>query len=164
MFEKNTKLVGVMGAAVLLLGLTTAVAWADYEYSSKRYAMVVNSTWAEECGSCHLAFPPQVLPARSWRKMMDNLEDHFGSDASLDVVEANEISKFLTKNSSKKRVRFSGESTLRNTDTRHFVSEHDEISSRTWNNPKVKTAANCSACHRGAEQGNFDEDNVKIPR
>ena len=32
----------------------------------------------KECGACHLAFPPQMLPARSWKKLMGDLANHFG--------------------------------------------------------------------------------------
>jgi mono/diheme cytochrome c family protein len=27
----------------------------------------------------------------------------------------------------------------------------------------VKSAANCAACHTGAERGNFDDDNIRLP-
>ncbi len=30
----------------------------------------------KECGECHLAFPPQMLPARSWDKLMGDLASH----------------------------------------------------------------------------------------
>jgi hypothetical protein len=45
-----------------------------------------------------------------------------------------------------------------------FVREHDEVANSTWQRPSVKSAANCSACHAGAEQGNFDEHQIRIPR
>ncbi|MFZ5502195.1 MAG: diheme cytochrome c [Pseudomonadota bacterium] len=169
MLSKHNRVLSVMGAAVLLLGVTTSFAWADDDGDDdegryERAAMVSNSSWQEECGSCHIAFPPRMLPAQSWRELMAGLDDHFGSDASLDQAVSDEITTFLENNASSKKVRFSGKSTLRITDTREFRSEHDEISARTWNNPKVKTASNCSACHSGAERGDFSERNVKVPR
>ena len=44
---------------------------------------VADQTVAKECGACHMVFPPQLLPARSWQKLMADLSSHFGEDASL---------------------------------------------------------------------------------
>ena len=43
----------------------------------------VNAKWQQECASCHMAFPPGLLPAASWKKMMSGLDQHFGADASI---------------------------------------------------------------------------------
>lgn len=40
--------------------------------------------WLQECGACHDAFPPALLPGYSWKKIMSSLDKHFGDDASLD--------------------------------------------------------------------------------
>ena len=32
--------------------------------------------WREECDSCHLAFRPNLLPARSWRKLINEQNQH----------------------------------------------------------------------------------------
>jgi hypothetical protein len=44
------------------------------------------------------------------------------------------------------------------------VREHREVSPSTWNLPGVKSAANCVACHTRADQGDFNEHTVRIPR
>jgi len=46
-----------------------------------------------ECGSCHVAYPPQLLPGASWQQLMAQLERHFGSDASLDATAQQEIGR-----------------------------------------------------------------------
>ncbi len=121
-----------------------------------------NEKWAAECGSCHIAYPPQLLPAASWRRIMAGLDRHFGSDASLDAASAAEIGAFLERNAgSGKRGR--GEP-LRITESRWFLHKHDEVRASAWKNPQVKSAANCGACHLGAARGDFDEDAVRIPR
>ena len=43
----------------------------------------VNAKWQQECASCHMAFPPGLLPAASWKKMRSGLDQHFGADASI---------------------------------------------------------------------------------
>jgi len=59
----------------------------------------VNDTmYLKECGTCHMAFPPQLLPARSWRGVMDSLDAHFGDSAQLDAPTERAISDYLAKN------------------------------------------------------------------
>jgi nitrate/TMAO reductase-like tetraheme cytochrome c subunit len=124
--------------------------------------VATNKSWKAECGSCHVAYPPNLLPASSWRRIMGGLRRHFGTDASVDAASAVEIGAFLERNAgSGKR---GSEAALRITETRWFLRKHDEVAPATWNKPQVKTAANCGACHSGAERGDFDEDAVRIPR
>jgi hypothetical protein len=116
----------------LVLVLTAVPAWADYR---------------SECGSCHVAYPPKLLPAQSWRQLMGGLERHFGSDASLDAKTQAEIERFLAANAGRRRGPPPG-AEPRITQTRWFLKEHGV----------VKNPSNCTACHAGAEQGDFDDD------
>jgi cytochrome c553 len=143
---------------LLLFGLPLDNALAD----SNRYS-ASNSTWKAECGSCHLAYPPNLLPAPAWRRLMGGLDKHFGSDASIDTRSASEIGAFLENNAGQGK-RGSDSGTLRISETPWFRRKHDEVPASAWKNPKVRTAANCTACHAGAERGDFDEHAVRIPR
>ena len=155
----------MFAVALLLTGGLMSVAHAeDDDDEEERMPAVKNVAWQTECGSCHVAFPPRLLPAESWRAVMSGLDKHFGSDASLDPAAAKEIGGFLQKNAGSSRYASSGKPVLRVTETRWFVREHDEVSDRTWKNPKVKSAANCAACHTGAESGNYSEHGIRIPR
>jgi len=132
--------------------------------------------WKAECSSCHIAYPPGYLPERSWRKLMTGLDKHFGENAGLDAVTAREITDYLVSNSAEKSsVRRSsrfleslpaGATPLRITETPYFRRKHDarEISPEVWKRPKVGSPANCTACHSGAEKGDFSERSVKIPQ
>jgi hypothetical protein len=121
-----------------------------------------NARWKAECGSCHLAYPPQLLPAPTWRRIMAGLDRHFGTDASLEPAAAAEIGAFLDKNAGGGR-RAGGE-TLRITESAWFRHEHDEVPVAAWRRASIGSASNCAACHRGAEQGDFGERNIRIPR
>jgi phage-related protein len=140
--------------------LGSASALAD---SYWRTAAASNPSWKAECGSCHVAYPPPLLPVESWRAVMTGLDKHFGVDASVDAKTAQEIGTFLEQKAGRSR-RASAKPTRRITETRWFLREHDEVSAAVWKKPKVKTLANCAACHTGAEQGNFDEHSVRLPR
>ncbi|MBI5889942.1 MAG: cytochrome C [Nitrosomonadales bacterium] len=153
----------MLAVVVLLAGGTMPVAHADDD-DDERMPVATNALWQAECGSCHLAYPPRLLPAESWQELMTGLDKHFGSDASLDAPSAREIGAFLDKNAGRNRHSKPGKPVLRITETRWFVHEHDEVSADVWKNPKVKSAANCAACHTGAETGNYSERSIKIPR
>jgi nitrate/TMAO reductase-like tetraheme cytochrome c subunit len=132
------------------------------------YAVPKNAAFEEECASCHMAFPPQMLHADSWRAMMGNLSRHFGSDASLDEKRRTAIADFLVVNANGRKTGntrdTAGKPLLRITETERFVRKHREISAATWQRASIKSPANCVACHRQAAAGNYDEHAIQIPK
>lgn len=115
--------------------------------------------YAAECGSCHLAFPPSMLPAASWKKLLAGLGDHFGQNAEVDAATRAQLEAFLAS--------FAGQGAgapLRITETGWWRREHDEIRAEVYQRKAIATPANCPACHVNADQGDFREHGVKIPR
>lgn len=120
--------------------------------------------YQQECASCHVAYPPGMLPAESWQRLMSNLPRHFGTDASLDTASTKALATWLTANAGTyKRVREAPPDD-RITRSAWFTRKHDEVPAAAWKRPAVKSPANCSACHAQADQGDFNEHNVRIPR
>ncbi len=136
-------------------------------------AAVSNEQYRAECASCHLAYPPGLLPAASWEKIMSGLSDHFGDNAELapDVTKA--LTAYLVANGadrvnyrrSVKFARSAGNSApLRITEIPYFRKEHREIPARMIKtNTQVGSLSNCSACHQRAEAGSFSEREITIP-
>lgn len=120
--------------------------------------------YQQECGACHLAYPPGFLPAQSWQRIMKNLNQHFGADASLDAPTVKELSVWLSANAGIGKLAKQVPPEDRITRAPWFIREHDEVTASTWKLPAVKSAANCAACHTKAEQGDFRERNIRIPR
>lgn len=118
--------------------------------------------WQEECGSCHIAYPPSLLAAGDWRAVMQGLDSHYGVNAGLDEATRGRIAAFLEANAAHGRKGMSAPN-LRITQTGWFLHEHDEVPARVWSDPQVKGAANCAACHRYAQQGRFDEHAIRLP-
>jgi len=164
MYFNQRKILSMFAVTVLLMSGAMSAAHADDDDDDEHMPSARNAVWQSECGSCHVAYPPRLLPAESWRALMSGLDKHFGSDASVDPAAAKEIGAFLEKNAGSNRHATSGKPILRITETRWFQHEHDEVSARTWKNPKVKSASNCAACHIQAENGNFSEHNIRIPK
>jgi hypothetical protein len=142
--------------AIISLALSSA-ALAD----SHKLAVPGNPLWQTECGSCHMAYPPQLLTAANWRQMMKGLDRHFGANATLDAKENTEILTFLERYAARDQ-RHSA-NTLRISDTAWFQREHREVSTATWSHAKVKSRANCTACHVTAERGDWSEHSIRMP-
>lgn len=170
-------------ATILLLGLVTfTLVWSDgyfyrewhdeFEHRSSGVALPASPVYQEECGSCHMAYPPGLLPAASWTKLMADLSDHFGDNAELDAETHQVISRFLHEYSadrsdyrrSRQFGRYNNGSVIRITETPYFKHEHDEIHwQMVKGNPKVRSFSQCNACHLHAEKGYFNEHDIVIP-
>ena len=140
----------------------------EYGHNDRQASAASSPVYTEECGSCHMAYPAMLLPGKSWQKIMAGLEDHFGENAELDTKTQREIEAYLVETSARasyqKLFRNLGDSTpLRITELPYFVHEHDEIPGRfIEDNDQVQSLSQCNACHRDAERGLFDEDDVFI--
>lgn len=170
---------GIFAAFLLVAGVVKLAVSDDHDGHGKRMiasekeddevrarkAQPSDPAWLEECGACHIAYPPRFLPAESWREIMIGLDDHFGSDASLDARTAGEISAFLELNARRKKTTpdASGKYPLRITESRWFMREHARAASRVKDDPKLRNLANCGACHMQAESGSFSEHDVRYP-
>lgn len=128
--------------------------------------------YREECGSCHMAYPPGLLPAVSWEKIMAGLDRHFGENAELGNEERIAILNYLLDRAagradyrlSNRMIAGMGQVPMRITELPYFRHEHREIP--PWvvrNNPGVRSFSQCNACHPRAERGIFDEHEVRIP-
>lgn len=142
---------------LLALVFDTGMAYAE----GGKMSVPNQPKWKEECSSCHIAYPPQLLTGADWQRLMGGLDNHFGENAVLDPKVNKEILDFLK--------RYAGvgakhsASSLRISDTAWFTREHDEVSSKAWTDPAVKSRANCTACHINAERGDWSERGVRMP-
>jgi hypothetical protein len=114
-----------------------------------------------------MAFPAEMLPARSWTAVMDGLSSHFGENATLDAAKKKEILDWLAAHAGDApgvrghylRGLSNGETPLRITETPYWVREHrKEVRQSDYADPKIKSKANCVACHKDAAKGNFGDD------
>ncbi|MDO8713722.1 MAG: diheme cytochrome c [Polynucleobacter sp.] len=118
----------------------------------------------QECASCHTLYPPAFLPIESWKRIMTGLEKHYGTDASVDAQSNLVITQWLTQyGGTYKRVSGSPPHD-RITNSAWFIKKHNGIAAGTWKNPKVKSAANCTACHTRANEGVYDDESIVLPK
>lgn len=124
----------------------------------------VLSSYKQECGACHTAYAPSMLPAASWQRIMSGLDRHYGVDASLDAKTVAELSQWLQQHAGTSRRVAEAPPQDRITRSAWFERKHREVSAAVWKRASVRSRAQCAACHTGADQGDYDEDRVRIPR
>ncbi len=177
--DADTKTLGWKNLGLLTATMAAGAIWLGTSWGdggpAPTFAPVAQKTASAECAACHLAYPAGLLPARSWKRMMDTLENHFGEDASLSAEETLAVTRYLVDNAADSaqanaRARriadgiAPGEAPLRFTETAYFRYLHDEVPAGVWKRAKIGSRANCIACHTRAESGSFAEREIKIPK
>ena len=134
---------------------------------------VTNQTYKETCGACHLAYQPGLLPSGSWAILLSNLRSHFGETVHIDASSKEAIEKYLTDNSadhseakrSRKIMRsLKGETPSRITEIQYIRRKHRDIPSEVFGRKSIGSFSNCLACHKGADEGIYDDDDTIIPK
>jgi hypothetical protein len=110
----------------------------------------VDAAWRSECSACHLAYPPGLLAAADWRRLMADLDHHFGANAGVDAALRERIDAFLADHAAPDDGEHSATS-LRITETEWFVARHRRKAARLWLSGRVASPAECSACHRSPD-------------
>jgi hypothetical protein len=126
---------------------------------------------ASECGSCHRPFHPSLLPRASWAAVMAGLANHFGEDASLPPDEVARIGAYFQTygaeawdtEAARRFAIVSPSQPLRITETPFWQKKHAGLDPAIFLRPKVGAKSNCSACHRDADTGHFDDQQINIP-
>ena len=170
-------------AAALLTSGGVAIAeeesftqWWFSPWRHKEVQPVDNKVYKEECGGCHLAYQPGLLPTKSWEKLLTEtaLADHFGDDATLDAETLKEVRDYALANAADKSYHKrsrkialateTGDAPLRITDVRYIKRKHHGIPEKmVKGNKDVKSLSHCNKCHTEAEEGDYDNDTVSIP-
>ncbi len=121
-----------------------------------------NAQYQKECASCHFGYQPALLNKASWEKVMGNLSDHFGTDASLGKVEREQILNYLVSNAGSGKMT-ANNSTMQITKSPYFIKEHRKIPAKLITQKEVGSLSNCLACHTTADKGNYSERAIVIP-
>ena len=156
---------------IILLGLTSCCLFAGK--MDVTIKPVDNTIYEKECGSCHFAYQAGLLPSNSWNKMMSNLSDHFGDDASVDEKTFQTLSSYLNENSAEKSMQYKRSrkivenlnGTIPDSISKmpYMKKKHEDIKENLITQKEVKGMFNCTACHQNAKKGIFSDNDVKIP-
>jgi len=141
--------------------------------SERDLAIVNNPAYGENCGACHFAYQPGLLPADSWNKILKGLADHFGEAVELEPEAMKTIAEYLKthaadnssdKISGKIMKSIGSQTPVRITQVPYIQRKHHEIRPGVFERESIGSFSNCVACHTTAEKGIYDDDIVTIPR
>ena len=152
---------GLWAALVLAAGLAGGAVPAQ----AISLTPIEDAATQKECSACHIAYPPQMLPMRSWQALLGNLSKHFGEDATLPKTTAAGIARYLmsmaadSPSDAEGRVFLrglaAGDTPLRIDATPIWQMIHGDPGQSVFKRSDITSSANCAACHQGAAQGQF---------
>ena len=157
---------GLAALALAVAGIGGGLLGAPAFAASGYVPVPTDSTYIKECGACHSAFAPELLPAASWRRMMQRLEDHFGESAKLDAPTQRAITDYLAahaadraSNDQSRAIMGSlhpNEAPLRITQVPYIAGLHAAVLDPVWNGtPRPKTLTECGVCHSHINSGDY---------
>jgi mono/diheme cytochrome c family protein len=137
-----------LGALAIVLVVGTLGVNAVFQLSGRPAPLVppaiTDPVFGEQCGACHVAFPGSLASAFSWAHILQDLQHHFGADASLGPDQV-------------------ADGSLRITDTPGWRARHRAITVSTFAAKPIYRSSNCVACHADTASGMFAPQNIAIP-
>lgn len=127
--------------------------------------------FAEQCGACHLAFPPSLAPASTWNGILGDLQHHFGADASLSAAQVAHLRAWLDANAAAHWDTLAShllrtpaaDGSLRITDTPGWRRMHRHIPPSVFAGKDGISRSDCADCHADAASGRFAPQQIAVP-
>ncbi|HEX3632501.1 MAG TPA: hypothetical protein VHZ01_08345 [Casimicrobiaceae bacterium] len=154
-------------AMLLAVSAVSQTAWVAQSLAATQFfPPITDPAYLKECGSCHMAYPPELLPARSWNRVFGSLQDHFGDSAQLDATTQQHLHDYLVAHAADSAQNVhsiaimhslnASEAPLRITATPYIAGLHAAVLDPAWRpNPRPKTLAECSVCHLRSPIGDY---------
>jgi cytochrome b len=180
---KVSKTLTIFSFSIIIIAILTYLFIVSSNYNfltSQKYKNVdyeeLNPVYHEECGDCHKAYPPYLLPKRSWKKIMASLDNHRGekiTDENISKPQQLTILKFLTDNAAETSNREASVKMMNSlgkrrpksiTKTPYWRETHKNIPKSVFKTKEIKDKSNCFACHKDIEYGNLDDMNIIYPK
>ncbi len=120
--------------------------------------------YQQECAACHMAYPPGLLPAASWTRLMGGLDTHYGTDASLDAATVTRISGWLTAHAGSYKRVSEAPPEDRITRSAWFERKHRRIDPQVWKHVSVKALPTAPPATRRPSAANLTTTAFASPR
>lgn len=105
--------------------------------------------YLENCATCHLALPPQVLPTETWQRLLQD-SAHYGQTLKLLVDPQRMLVWNYLRTFSRLLPEKNEEIPYRVTSSRYFKALHPRVKL-----PQPTAISTCVSCHPGANEYNF---------
>jgi len=116
---------------------------------------------------CHKIYPPFLLPEKSWKRIIDDMDKHFGeeiTEANISLSQQASIREFLYENSAEHSAREAAVKTMKSlgdlrpkaiTKTAYWREVHKNIPRSAY-----KDKSDCWNCHKDFEEGVLSDMNI----
>jgi len=152
-----------MLVALLQMGAAGTVSVGASAQSHLNYPPGAPPAILSECNDCHLIYPAQMLPQRSWQAILADLANHFGDDATVSNDKRTAILAYYSANATdgpsttgRGKLFISGlpdsVTPLRITAMPWWNQMHADYDFGGGKHIDMKTASNCLACHSSDAQ------------
>jgi hypothetical protein len=149
-------------AAVVLCGFIGATAQAQVSVPIPAF-----TPYTQQCNVCHFAYPPGMLPAASWKKLLDDMPQHFTGQVMINVDTQNEISQWLQTHAGTFALVDEEPPQNRITQSAWWKKIHlnnSKIPAAVWKKPTVAKGSSCVTCHQTAAKGEYNAKTVQVPK
>lgn len=121
---------------------------------------------------CHKIYPPFLLPEKSWKRIIDDMDNHFGeeiTEANISLSQQASIREFLYENSAEHSAREAAVKIMKSlgdlrpkaiTKTAYWREVHKNIPRSAYKDKKIKDKSNCWNCHKDFEEGVLSDMNI----
>ena len=141
-------------------------------HATAKAAPQVKTLWQKECGECHVAYPPNLLPSRSWVRTLAEQSAHFGEDLSLSEKTLHALRAYADARlpatdwagASIAAGIDPGSAPLRITETEFWIGEHSRIESHEYSKERNTARHQCEGCHLDVDSGIFRFRMIRRPR
>ncbi len=148
----------------LLLLLSLGASWAQAQVSVPIPAF---TPYTQQCSVCHLAYPPGLLPAGSWQKLLDDMPQHFTAQVMINVETQQEISQWLQAHAATFPPVAEEPPQHRITQSLWWKKIHlnnSQLPAALWKKPSVAKGSSCVTCHASAAKGEYNAKTVLVPK
>jgi cytochrome b len=167
--------VAIAAALVLLVAGYLHFSGWDQGYRAAREATraskpVADAAWQKECGSCHLAYSPALLPLRSWERTFKEQDAHFGEDLSLSAAAVARLRTVATAVPTPSWGAWklvasapADAAPLRISELPFWRHAHEDLPESAFKAPVSAGRHDCEACHVDAASGIFHPRMIQKP-
>ena len=105
--------------------------------------------YVENCSSCHIALPPEVLPTETWREILEKPEKHYGT-TTPQILGPERLLVWKYLRSFSRALATDEPKPTYVEQSRYFKALHPQI-----NLPKPVKVQNCVSCHPGVSKFDY---------
>jgi len=107
--------------------------------------------YLENCASCHIPIPPEVLPTETWKEILENPQNHYGTSVE-NLVRISQVIIWQYMMTFSRPLRPLENQPSYVNQSRYFYALHPRVKL-----PDLINTKSCLVCHPGAQQLNYQQ-------